>query len=421
MIQSTDGDPRRFLHELFEAGVRSVHPDSVMDGEIPERPRGRTIVIGAGKAAAAMAAAFERRWEGPVEGIVVTRYGHGASTTHVEVVEAAHPVPDEGGIDAARRIMALARSAGRDDLVIVLVSGGASALLTAPAPGVSLAQKQEINRALLRSGAPITEMNTVRRHLSSVKGGRLARLIEPARSLTLVISDVAGDDPAVVGSGPTVADATRVEEAFEILDRYRIDVPEAVRRAMATHREGVRIDPALHEVRVVAGARSMLSAAAALAEHRGVRPIVLADDFEIDAVGLARVHASIARQVRSGHGVARPPCVLLSGGETSVAVQGQGRGGRNGQFLLALALALDGMAHTWAIACDSDGIDGSEDNAGGVITPDSLERLARKGADARELLRNNDAYHFFEQLDDLVVTGPTRTNVNDFRAVLMTD
>ncbi len=419
MNQTTIGDPRQFLRALFDEGLKAVHPEGIAAGELPPPPPGRTIVVGAGKAAAAMAAAFERRWDGPVEGLVVTRYGHGAATRYIEVVEAAHPVPDEKGIDAARRIMALAESAGQDDLVIVLVSGGASALLTAPAPGITLAQKQEINRALLRSGAPIAEMNTVRRHLSSIKGGRLARLIEPARSLTLVISDVAGDDPAVVGSGPTVADATPVAAAFEILDRYGIELPGAARDAMASDREGVRLDAGLHQVRVVADARQMLSASASYAAERGVTPVILADDFEIDATSLARVHASVARQLRRGGGIATPPCVLLSGGESSVAVRGSGRGGRNGQFLLALALAFDGAPQTWAIACDSDGIDGSEDNAGGIITPDSLERLNRRGADARELLRNDDSYRFLELNDDLIVTGPTRTNVNDFRAVLL--
>ncbi len=419
MIQHKTLDPRRFLRELFQAGVDAVRAERAMEGELPAPPAGRTIVLGAGKAAAAMASAFEKRWPAPLEGLVVTRYGHGAATRSIEVVEASHPVPDQNGIDAARRIMALAESADENDLVVVLVSGGASALLTAPARGVTLEQKQAINRALLRSGAPITEMNTVRRHLSAVKGGRLAKLIDPAPSVTLVISDVAGDDPAVVGSGPTVADTTRAGDALEILARYRIDVPPAVQAAIESGRGGGPVDPERHRVRVVASARTMLEAAAAHALRCGVHPVILADDFEIDADSLAQVHAGIARQVARGDGVTTPPCVLLSGGETSVSVRGKGRGGRNGQFLLALALALDGMPDCWAIACDSDGIDGIEDNAGGVIEPGSLERARAAGLDPGALLANNDAYRFLESLDSLVFTGPTRTNVNDFRALLI--
>ncbi len=412
-------DPRQFLRALFAAAINAVHPDQLLTLPLPPPPRGRTIVLGAGKAAASMAAALERRWPGPVEGLVVTRYDHQAPTRQIEVVQAAHPVPDQQGIDAAGRIMALADSATADDLVIVVMSGGASSLLVAPAPGISLGEKQEINRALLRSGAPIGAMNCVRRRLSAIKGGRLARRIDPAPSWTLVISDVPGDDPAVVGSGPTVADPTTAEQAMAILDRYRIEVPASVRHAIENDPGAGEVDGERHRVTVLATAQSMLQAAAGFAREHGITPVILGDDIEIDAEALANVHAALARQVRGGGGVATSPAVLLSGGESSVAVRGDGRGGRNMQFLLALALALDGLADCHALAADSDGIDGSVDDAGGIIGPDSLARARAAGLDPGALLGNNDAHRFLAVLDDLVTTGPTRTNVNDFRALLL--
>lgn len=411
--------PKALLRDIFRAAVEAVHPDRLMDIDLPLPPSGRTIVLGAGKAAAAMARAFERRWPGTVEGLVVTRYGHACDTEHVEVVEASHPVPDDEGVAATRRILALAQSAGENDLVVVLVSGGASALLAAPVDGLTLAEKQEINRALLKSGAPISEMNRVRRKLSAVKGGKLAAMIEPARSVTLVISDVAGDDPAIVGSGPTVPDHTPGHVALQILDRYGISASTAVKRILE-HADGVEsLNPLRHEVRVIGGAQSMLRAAARFAEGIGLDAVILGDDFEIDASALASVHASLARQVLRPDSFATPPCVLLSGGETSVTVRGGGRGGRNGQFLLALALALNGIDGVFAVAGDSDGIDGTEDNAGGIIDPGSLDRARRAGLDPVALLRDDDSYRFFDTIGDLLVTGPTLTNVNDFRAVFV--
>jgi hydroxypyruvate reductase len=408
-------DPATFLRSLFDAAVAAASPALCVPPHLPAPPKGRTIVVGAGKAAAAMARVVEDRWAGPLTGLVVTRYGHGAPTRFVEVVEAGHPMPDEAGAQAAERILASVQGLTEDDLVLALISGGGSALLTLPAPGVSLADKQAVNKALLRSGAPISEINCVRKHLSAIKGGRLAIAAQPARVVSLIISDVPGDDPATVASGPTVPDATSLAEARAILAKYGIAVPPGVAAHLdnpdsETPKPG---DPRFANVenRVIATARGSLEAAAAVARQAGIVPILLGDDIEGEARAVAAEQARLAL-------CQTKPCVLISGGETSVTVRGNGRGGRNAEYLLALAIALDGHAGIHAIACDTDGIDGTEDNAGAILTPDSLARARALGLDARAMLEDNDGYGFFSALGDLVVTGPTRTNVNDFRAIL---
>ncbi|MEN3275766.1 MAG: glycerate 2-kinase [Massilia sp.] len=417
-------DPRQFLSRLFEHALGAVDAGELVARHLPPPPRGRTVVVGAGKAAARMAEGVERAWQGPLSGLVVTRYGHGAPTRHIEVVEAGHPVPDEEGARAAERMLALVGNLGEDDLVLCLVSGGGSALLSLPAPGITLEEKRHINRQLLRSGAPIGEMNCVRRHLSAIKGGRLALACHPARVVTLVVSDVPGDDPAVVASGPTVPDASTGLDALAILERYDIAVSDAVRGVLKDPARAApqRDDPRLarNETIVIATAQGALEAAAAAACAAGVTPLILSNSIEGEAREVALVHAAIARQVAAHGQPLGAPCVILSGGETSVTVRGQGRGGRNVEFLLALALALDGQPGVHALACDTDGIDGTEDNAGALLGPDTLARAAAAGLDPRARLLDNDGYNLFSALGDLVVTGPTRTNVNDFRAILVT-
>ncbi|MBL8503850.1 MAG: glycerate kinase [Rhodocyclaceae bacterium] len=415
--------PRPFLRSLFAAAVRAADPAVCLPPHLPPPPRGRTLAVGAGKAAAAMARAVEDHWEGELDGLVVTRYGHGLPCRRIEVVEAAHPVPDAAGREAAARILAALRGLTSDDLVLALISGGGSALLALPWEGVTLADKQAVNRALLKSGAGIHEMNCVRKHLSAIKGGRLAAAAYPARVVTLAISDVPGDDPAVIASGPTVADPSTCEEALAILDRYRIEAPHAVRAVLAS---GVSETPkpgdirfAHCQTRLVATPQGALLAAAEAARAAGVTPLVLGDAIEGEAREAAKVMAGMALGC-ARHGTPLPaPCVLLSGGETTVTVRGRGRGGRNAEFLLALAVALDGAAGIHALAGDTDGIDGSEDNAGAIMAPDTLARARAAGLDARARLDDNDGYGFFAALGDLVVTGPTRTNVNDFRAILV--
>lgn len=416
-------DPRQFLSHLFQSALAAVDPAKLIAQHLPPPPRGRTIVIGAGKAAARMAEAVERHWQGELSGLVVTRYAHGAPTSRIEVVEAGHPVPDEAGVRAATRMLELVRGLTEDDLVLCLMSGGGSALLSLPAPGITAEEKRDINRQLLRSGAPIGEMNCVRRHLSAVKGGRLALACHPARVLTLVVSDVPGDDPAVVASGPTVPDGSSGADALAILQQYGIAVSEAARAVLA--------DPALAAPRpddprlarnatvVIATAQAALDAAAEAARAAGFTPLILSNSIEGEAREVAIVHAAIARQVIEHGQPLQRPCVILSGGETSVTVRGKGRGGRNAEFLLALAIALRGLEGVHAIACDTDGIDGTEDNAGALLGPDTLARAAAGGLDAAAMLRDNDGYSLFAALGDLVATGPTRTNVNDFRAIVI--
>jgi glycerate 2-kinase len=417
-----------FLRALFDAALAAADPDQALAGRIPPPVRGRTVVVGAGKAAAAMARAFETRWPGPLDGLVLTRYGHAVSCDRIEILEASHPVPDAAGELAARRILALAHGLGPDDQLVFLASGGGSALLALPAPGFSLADKQAVTRSLLRSGATITEINTVRKHLSAIKGGRLAAAAAPARVVTLAISDVPGDDPAVIASGPTVPDATTFADARAVLAKYGISEPVAAVAHLAAHQTETPKpgDPIFARTRfeLIASPQDSLRAAAAIALRQNITPIVLSDRIEGEARDVALVHAAIARQLRAGElrvgdrSVALP-AVLLSGGETTVTVKGTGRGGRNVEFLLALAVALDGAEGISALACDTDGIDGTEDNAGAIIYPDSIARAAAGGLDAPSALANNDGHGFFAALGDLVVTGPTLTNVNDFRAILV--
>lgn len=414
---------RELLRRMFDAAVAAASPISCVPRNLPALPKGRTIAVGAGKAAAAMAAAVEANWSGPIAGLVVTRYGHSVPCRQVEVIEAAHPVPDAAGLGAARRILDLVRGLTEDDLVLCLLSGGASSLLVLPAPGISLADKQVINRALLRCGAPIGEMNCVRKHLSAIKGGRLAIAAAPASVVSLIISDVPGDDPSIIASGPTIPDATTVAETIAIFQKYRIEMPLSVLR----HLEGRSAetpkpgDPRFRRVsnRVIATPQDALEAAAQVARSAGFPPLILGNAIEGEARDVGLVHAGIAKQI-AGHGQPiEPPCALISGGETTVTVRGVGRGGRNAEFLLSLAVALDGRPGISAIAADTDGIDGTENNAGAILLPDTLDRAAQAGLDPKMHLASNDAYPIFAQLGDLVVTGPTRTNVNDFRAILI--
>ncbi|MCB8823025.1 glycerate kinase type-2 family protein [Microvirga rosea] len=408
------------LHTLFDAALRAALPDGKFAGRLPERPKGRTIVLGAGKASARMAAAFEEAWSsvgGSCEGLVVTRYGHGVRTRSVEIVEAAHPVPDQAGLDAAGRILSLAQAAGPDDLVICLISGGASALLSLPADGISLGDKQDINRALLRSGAPIGEMNQVRKALSAIKGGRLAAAASPAPVVTYLISDVPGDDPGSIGSGPTVPERGDPEAALSILRRYSIDVPERVANAIRANVTALETTRGV--VHMLATPKMSLDAAAARARELHLAPLILGDAIEGEAREVGRVMAGMARSVVEHGEPLPPPCVLLSGGETTVTLRGEGRGGRNAEFLLSLAISLKGEAKVSAMACDTDGIDGSEDNAGAWFDPSFVKSAHDKGIDLEAHLSRNDAYSAFSAMDRLVVTGPTLTNVNDFRCILV--
>jgi hydroxypyruvate reductase len=418
------------LKALFDAALAAADPGPAVARRIPAPVPGRTVLVGAGKASAAMARAFETAWPGPLEGVVVTRYGHRVPCGRVEVVEASHPVPDAAGERAASRILDLARSLGPEDQLVFLASGGGSALLSLPALGLTLADKQQVTQALLRSSATISEINTVRKHLSAIKGGRLAAAAAPARIVTLAISDVPGDDPAVIASGPTVPDPTTFADARAVLAKYRIAGPEPVtahlsRSAGETPKPD---DPVFDRANfsLIASPQESLQAAAAAAAQQQITPVVLSDRIEGEARQVGLVHAGIALQIRAGKfrvggGLVSPPAVLLSGGETTVTVTGRGRGGRNVEFLLGLIVALDGAEGISALACDTDGIDGTEDNAGAIAYPDSLERALARGISGADALVENDGYGFFAALGDLVVTGPTLTNVNDFRAILVLD
>lgn len=409
---------------MFDAAIAAALPDKSLPAHLPKPPKGRTIAVGCGKAAASMAKAVEDHWQGDLRGLVVTRYGHNAPTRRIEVVEAAHPVPDLAGREAAERILKMVQGLHADDLVLFLVSGGGSALLSLPAAGLTLADKQAINKALLRSGANITEMNCVRKHLSAVKGGRLAAACAPAKVVTLAISDIPGDDPAVIASGPTVADPTTFADAVAVLDKYGITEPVPVVNHLRAAKEETPKpgDPRLArtELHLIATPQMSLEAAATVARSAGITPVILGDAIEGESREVALVHAGIARQVRRHGQPAKAPCVLLSGGETTVTVRGRGRGGRNAEFLIALAVALGGEPGVYALAGDTDGVDGTEDNAGAILTPDALARAAARNLDAKAMLADNDGYSFFSGLGDLVVTGPTLTNVNDFRAILVT-
>ena len=413
-----DSDPRALLLKVFHAAVEAASPSCCMPKNLPCYPRGRTIVAGFGKAAAAMSKAVEEHWQAPLSGLAITRYGHGVPCRQIEIVEAGHPVPDRAGMEAAERMLASVRGLQPDDLVLALISGGGSSLFAVPPPGITLDHKQSITRALLKSGAPIAKINCVRKHLSAVKGGRFALAAQPASVVSLIISDVPGDDPATVASGPTAPDPTTREDALRILGEYEIELPAAVRHwledtASETPKSG---HPAFAKVenRIVACARDALTAAARSAEASGLTVRDLGES-EGEARDVARAHARLALKcLQRGK-----PSVLISGGETTVTVRGGGRGGRNCEYLLALALALEGARGIWAIACDTDGIDGTETNAGAVVTPDTLGRAGALGLDGKAALARNDSYEFFCGLGDLVVTGPTRTNVNDFRAILI--
>lgn len=416
-------EPGDFLRQLFAAAVAAADPAVSLARHLPAPPRGRTVVVGAGKAAASMARAVEAAWPGELSGLVVTRYGHGAPTKRIAVVEAAHPVPDTAGAAAAQRILNEVARLTPDDLVIALISGGGSALLSLPAPGLTLADKQEVNRALLRSGAGIDEMNCVRRHLSAIKGGRLAAACHPAKVVTLLISDIPGDDPLDIASGPTVPDPTTGAEALAILARYRIEVPSSVRAHLETGAGG-SVRPGderlgTPNLRMVATPLMALKAAAVLATRAGIEPLILGDAITGEAREVGRVMAGIAESV-AAHGLPlAPPCVLLSGGETTVTVRGPGRGGRNVEFLLALGAELAGHPRIHALAGDTDGVDGLEEIAGAILTPDTPARAAALGLSLRASLDRNDGHGFFEALGDGVITGPTLTNVNDFRAILI--
>jgi glycerate 2-kinase len=429
-------DPRAFLEHLYQAAVQRALPLHNTAAHLPPPPRGRTIVIGAGKAGGSMAQAVEALWpaDAPLEGLVVTRYHHipprpEGLPQRIEIVEAAHPVPDAAGLQAAERILQMVQGLTKDDLVLCLISGGGSALLTLPAEGLSLEDKQGINKALLNSGANIGEMNCVRKHLSRIKGGRLAAACAPATVVTLTISDVPGDDPSVIASGPTVPDASTCADALAILKRYNIDVPPAVRAqlesgALETPKPGDKAFDG-HAVHMIATPQQSLEAAAAAARAAGMSAYILSDEMEGESREVGKVHAALARAVALKGQPFSKPCVILSGGETTVTVRprqpgdAKGRGGRAGEFCLGMALALQGQPGVYALAADTDGIDGVEDNAGAFVAPDTLQRAAAKGMKVDRYLDRNDAYGYFEPLGDLVITGPTHTNVNDFRALLV--
>jgi glycerate 2-kinase len=408
---------------MFDAAIASAQPAVCVPPHLPRAPRGRLIVIGAGKASAAMARAVEQNWRGSLSGLVVTRYGYAVPCTQIEIVEAAHPVPDATGMQAAQRMLELVADLSPEDLVLCLISGGGSALLPLPAKGLTLDVKQNVSRALLASGATISEINCVRRHLSAIKGGRLGAACYPAQVVTLLISDVPGDRPVDIASGPTVADPTTCADALSIVRRYAIELPQAVLELLESGRgESVKPgDPRLARARAVtiAAPQMALEAAAAVARDAGFAVHILGDAIEGEARDVGSVFAGIARQVAERNQPFAAPCVLLSGGETTVTVRGSGRGGRNVEFMLSLAIALEGHGRIHALAGDTDGVDGSEEIAGAYLRPDSLERARSLGLRPKDMLDNNDAHSFFSALDDSVITGPTLTNVNDFRAILI--
>ena len=415
--------PRVLLRQMFDAAIASAQPALCIPPHLPSAPRGRLIVIGAGKASAAMASSVEQHWAGPLSGLVVTRYGYAVPCEHIEIAESAHPVPDAAGLRASQRMMELVKGLNADDLVLCLISGGGSALLPLPAAGLTLDLKQTVNRALLASGATISEVNCVRRHLSDIKGGRLAAACHPAQVLTLLISDVPGDRPVDIASGPTVADPTTCADALNIVRRYGIELPAAAREVLESGRgESVKPgDPRLARatVRTIATPQMALEAAAAVARAAGIASHILSDAVEGEARDVGKVLAAIALQVAEHDQPVPAPCVLLSGGETTVTVRGNGRGGRNVEYLLSLAIALNGHPRIHGLAGDTDGVDGLEEIAGAQIAPDSIARAWGRGFRPMETLADNDAHSLFKALGDSIVTGPTLTNVNDFRAILI--
>lgn len=416
-------DPRGFLTSLFSEAVLAADPLNGIRKHLPSAPKnGRTVVIGAGKGAAQMAQALETLWEGPLSGVVVTRYGYGCETRHVEVIEAAHPVPDKAGLAASRKLFETISDLTPDDLVIALICGGGSALLPAPPPGLTLDDEITLNEILLASGAPISAMNVVRKHLSTIKGGRLAAATK-ARIVSLIVSDIPGDDPALVASGPTVPDGSTRQDALNIVAQYRLALPpNMISYLNSPEADAPRLDDeafAGNQHHIVSSARLSLEAAADLAQLQGISPIILSDSIEGEARDVALVHAAIAREIALRDRPFKKPALLLSGGETTVTIRNKrGRGGRNGEFALALALAIDGLEIS-ALAADTDGIDGSQDNAGAYVDGSTVRRLLIQGQDGRKLLDSNDSFGGFSAIDDLVMTGPTGVNVNDFRAILI--
>ena len=421
-------NPTELLLGSFHAALAAADPLHIVPAHLPKPPSGRTLVVGAGKAAASMAAAVEAHWpaDARLEGVVITRYGHGMTTRRIRVVEAGHPVPDEAGEAAAHEILAGARSLAPDDFLLALVSGGGSSLLSLPVEGISMADLKAVTRELLRCGAPIQDMNTVRKHLSAIQGGRLAAACR-AQVLALVISDVTGDDPTHIGSGPCTPDPTTYADAAAILERFGVTPPDSIAAHLARGAAGAIAetpkpgDQAFTRVenRVIATAHQSLVAAAAYVQARGVTPMVLGDSVTGESSEVAKVYAALVRQIRTHSHPMKPPVALISGGETTVTVRGNGRGGRCTEFLLSLAIELEGLERVHALAGDTDGIDGSEDNAGAMLMPDALARAASLGIEAKKLLAVNDGYGFFSALGDLVVTGPTRTNVNDYRIIIV--
>ncbi|MEM9967645.1 MAG: glycerate kinase [Pseudomonadota bacterium] len=412
-------DPHTLLNDLFQAAVTAADPMTALQGKLPARPKGRTVVVGAGKGAAQLAHAFEKLWAAPCEGAVVTRYGYGKVCNNIEILEAAHPVPDAAGLKAAHRMKELVGPLGPEDLVVALICGGGSSLLPAPPDGISLADLQELNRILLASGAPISVMNDIRKCFSTINGGRLAALAAPARVCTFIVSDVPGDMPNEVASGPTVAGRPTLSAVRDLVAAYRIRLPAACQAYLDQANDEPHPDLARTETHIIGSSALSLKAAAQAADSSGIATWVLSDRIEGEAREVAKVHAAIAQQVQDSCFPLAPPCVLLSGGETTVTLRHDGRGGRNSEFQLSLALALEGTSGIHALAADTDGIDGSEDNAGAFVDSETTIRMRQAGLDPVSYLNKNDSYTAFAKLGDLFITGPTGTNVNDFRAILI--
>ncbi|CAH2397457.1 glycerate kinase type-2 family protein [Mesorhizobium ventifaucium] len=416
-------DPKPFLAAIFNAAVAAADPQRTIRDHLPAPPKGRTIVIGAGKGSAQMAAAFEKVWDGPIEGLVVTRYGYGATCQRIEIIEAAHPVPDAAGLEASRRLLEKVQGLTADDLVVALISGGGSALLPAPAEVLTLADEIAVNEALLASGAPIAAMNTIRKHVSTIKGGRLAAAAHPAKLVSLVVSDIPGDNPALVASGPTVADSGNRQEALASIAAYGMKLPASVMAHInSPAADAPRVDDprfSRNEVHLIASAGVSLEAAAAEARRQGIEAVILSDSIEGEAREVGGFHAAIAREVATRNRPFRKPVLVLSGGETTVTLRAKGKGGRNSEFLLAFAIGISGMEGVHALAADTDGIDGSEDNAGAFADGSTVSRMRAAGVDAKAMLAGNNAWTAFNAVGDLFVPGPTGTNVNDLRAILI--
>jgi len=416
-------DPKAFLTSIFEAAVAAADPERTIRNHLPAQPKGRTIVIGAGKGSAQMAAAFEKAWDGPIEGLVVTRYGYAAPCDRIEIIEAAHPVPDKAGLTASKRLLEKVSGLSADDLVVALISGGGSALLPSPAPGLTLADEIAVNEALLASGAPIAAMNTIRKHISTIKGGRLAAAAWPAKVVSLVVSDIPGDNPALVASGPTIPDTGSRADALNFVSVYGMKLPDAVMAHLdSLAAEAPRPDDprfAGNEVHVIASAAVSLEAAAAEAKRQGIEAVILSDSIEGEAREVGSVHAALAREVAAKNRPFSKPVLILSGGETTVTLRAKGKGGRNSEFLLAFAIGINGFEGIHALAADTDGIDGSENNAGAFADGSTVMRMRAGGVDAKALLAGNNAWTAFHAVDDLFVPGPTGTNVNDLRAILI--